>query len=306
MSVSIWNAIILGLVQGIAEFLPISSSGHLSILQNLFHMSTTENGHLFFDVLLHLGTLISICIVYWRDIVAMVRETFAFFRNTRLPAAQRQQELPAARMVLMIIRATLPLFLILPIIAVLPHADTFFTDAGSGFIQNICIRTNRRHYYIAKYTATFLSGGTVTTIPFLLNFLLSCLVLPAMHPEASAFTSSIGEASTFPHLFFNLPLLYVGVYFLIIFVFCGLLATISLISSYFAGYRFLVVLTPFLLYLTACAIFQLIGLADWQPINLLDPSYPGNTLVAIFVECILLILFTQYGFIVKGAREDIF
>ena len=57
------------------------------------------------------------------------------------------------------------LFLILPIIAVLPHADTFFTDAGSGFIQNICIRTNRRHYYIAKYTATFLSGGTVTTIP---------------------------------------------------------------------------------------------------------------------------------------------
>lgn len=75
---SIWNAILLGLVQGIAEFLPISSSGHLSILQNLFHMSTTENGHLFFDVLLHLGTLISICIVYWRDIVAMVRETFAF------------------------------------------------------------------------------------------------------------------------------------------------------------------------------------------------------------------------------------
>ena len=112
MSVSIWNAIILGLVQGIAEFLPISSSGHLSILQNLFHMSTTENGHLFFDVLLHLGTLISICIVYWRDIVAMVREVF---RNTRLPAAQRQQELPAARMVLMIILATLPLFLILPI-----------------------------------------------------------------------------------------------------------------------------------------------------------------------------------------------
>ena len=93
---SIWNAIILGLVQGIAEFLPISSSGHLSILQNLFHMSTTENGHLFFDVLLHLGTLISICIVYWRDIVAMVREVFAFFRNTRLPAEQRQQQLQAA------------------------------------------------------------------------------------------------------------------------------------------------------------------------------------------------------------------
>ncbi|HBR07435.1 MAG TPA: undecaprenyl-diphosphate phosphatase, partial [Clostridiales bacterium] len=66
---TIWAAILLGLIQGISEFLPISSSGHLSVLQNLFGMSTAENGHLFFDVLLHFGTLISICVVYWQDIV---------------------------------------------------------------------------------------------------------------------------------------------------------------------------------------------------------------------------------------------
>lgn len=112
---TIWNAIILGLVQGIAEFLPISSSGHLSVLQNLFHMSTAEDGHMFFDVLLHLGTLISICIVYWRDIVAMFRESIQFLRSAGKPAADRPQQLPAARMVLMIIVATLPLFVILPI-----------------------------------------------------------------------------------------------------------------------------------------------------------------------------------------------
>lgn len=112
---TIWNAIILGLVQGIAEFLPISSSGHLSVLQNLFHMSTAEDGHMFFDVLLHLGTLISICIVYWHDIVAMFRETICFFGDMKKPAAERKQQLPAARMVLMIIIATLPLFVILPI-----------------------------------------------------------------------------------------------------------------------------------------------------------------------------------------------
>lgn len=112
---TIWNAIILGLVQGIAEFLPISSSGHLSVLQNLFHMSTAEDGHMFFDVLLHLGTLISICIVYWHDIVAMFRETICFFGDMKKPATERKQQLPAARMVLMIIIATLPLFVILPI-----------------------------------------------------------------------------------------------------------------------------------------------------------------------------------------------
>ena len=71
---TIWNAIILGLVQGLAEFLPISSSGHLSIINNLFHLSTAEEGHMLFDVLLHLGTLVSICICYWKDIVQMLYE----------------------------------------------------------------------------------------------------------------------------------------------------------------------------------------------------------------------------------------
>lgn len=135
---TIWNAIVLGLVQGIAEFLPISSSGHLSVLQNLFHMSTAEDGHMFFDVLLHLGTLISICIVYWRDIVAMFRETIQFFRNSNRPNAARQQ-LPAARMVLMIIIATLPLFVILPINDYVEqlYYHTFFI--GIAFLLTGCL-----------------------------------------------------------------------------------------------------------------------------------------------------------------------
>jgi undecaprenyl-diphosphatase len=110
---TIWNAIILGLVQGIAEFLPISSSGHLAILQNLFGMTTTENGHMFFDVLLHFGTLISICIVYWEDIVSMFRELAAYSHRGR--ADDGQTHYPAARLFLMIVLGTLPLFLVLPV-----------------------------------------------------------------------------------------------------------------------------------------------------------------------------------------------
>ena len=114
---TLWNAIILGIVQGIAEFLPISSSGHLSVLQNLFHMSTAEEGHMFFDVMLHFGTLISICIVYWKDIVAMIRETLQFLsgKGRKTAKGEQKQSLPAARMVLMIIFATLPLVLIMPV-----------------------------------------------------------------------------------------------------------------------------------------------------------------------------------------------
>ena len=111
---SIWSAIFLGIVQGVAEFLPISSSGHLAVLQNVFHMQTAEEGHLFFDVLLHLGTVISILAVYWKDVVFIVRDSVAFVRESRLAPGAPRSEHPGGRMLLRMFFGTLPLFLILP------------------------------------------------------------------------------------------------------------------------------------------------------------------------------------------------
>ena len=65
-----FSSFLLGLVQGIAEFLPISSSGHLAIAQNLLNIKTEVPE--FFDVLLHLGTLVAVFVAYWRDICDMV------------------------------------------------------------------------------------------------------------------------------------------------------------------------------------------------------------------------------------------
>ena len=112
---TIGEAIILGLVQGIAEFLPISSSGHLAILQNLFNMSDIEGGHMFFDVLLHFGTLIAICFMYWTDIKAMVVEMLELLSGRKRAANGEKRQYPAARMFILIIVATLPLALSLPV-----------------------------------------------------------------------------------------------------------------------------------------------------------------------------------------------
>lgn len=110
------TAAFLGLVQGIAEFLPISSSGHLSLLQNFMNLTDVEHDHIFFDVLLHFGTLIAVCIVYRKDIIAMIRE---FFLGIGSVVSRKGDRLapppPARRMVFMIIIATLPLFIVLPI-----------------------------------------------------------------------------------------------------------------------------------------------------------------------------------------------
>jgi undecaprenyl-diphosphatase len=96
-------SVLLGFIQGVAEFLPISSSGHLSILQNIFSMGGTEQEHLFFDVLLHFGTLISIFIAFWKDIVEMIREFFLGLRTVVRPGRDSRRPPPARRMVLLII-----------------------------------------------------------------------------------------------------------------------------------------------------------------------------------------------------------
>ncbi len=114
MAMSVWNAIILGLVQGITEFLPVSSSGHLSILNNLFDLTSTDDGHLLFDVLLHLGTLAAVFVCYWQDIVRMFYEVLGLI-NVGPLAGQRRRHYPGARMFIMIVLATLPLVLILPV-----------------------------------------------------------------------------------------------------------------------------------------------------------------------------------------------
>ena len=67
------QSVFLGIVQGVTEFLPVSSSGHLAILRNLFGIQT--DGGLLFDVMLHLGTVIAICAVFCKDILRMAGET---------------------------------------------------------------------------------------------------------------------------------------------------------------------------------------------------------------------------------------
>ena len=69
----IWQAVILGAVQGFAEFLPISSSGHLILLQQWFGIS--ENV-VFYSVMLHVGTLIPVIVVLWRDILELFSKPF--------------------------------------------------------------------------------------------------------------------------------------------------------------------------------------------------------------------------------------
>ena len=77
-SLNIFTATILGIVQGITEFLPVSSSGHLVLFGNIFHLDTEKPEMLLFDLAVHIGTLVSIFIVFYKSIGAFLKNMVSF------------------------------------------------------------------------------------------------------------------------------------------------------------------------------------------------------------------------------------
>ena len=71
---SLLQSILMGIIQGATEFLPVSSSGHLALFKIIFNVNT-ETG-LLFDTMLHLGTLVAVCIVYWKDVRNLIVAAF--------------------------------------------------------------------------------------------------------------------------------------------------------------------------------------------------------------------------------------
>ena len=130
---SFFDAILLGIIQGLAEFLPISSSGHLSVFQNFFGMTQDAADNLFFDVLLHLGTLAAVFVAYWGEIKAIILEGLTMVGLRKLPRGQKPDRL-SRRMILFIIAATLPLLVVLPVKDVVDglYSNTIFI--GCAFL----------------------------------------------------------------------------------------------------------------------------------------------------------------------------
>ena len=112
------EAIILGLIQGLTEFLPVSSSGHLAIGKALFGIETAD---LSFEVVVHAATVLATIVVFWKDILALLRGLFKCQMNSE------------TRYILLIFLSMIPVFIV----------GMFFKDSveslfGSGLLVVGC------------------------------------------------------------------------------------------------------------------------------------------------------------------------
>lgn len=110
---SIFDAIIQGIIQGATEFLPVSSSGHLSISQHIFGI---ELPGILFDIMLHLGTLIAVIFVYRNLVWRLIKEFFSLCRDLIHREFKWSEMSHDRRLLMMLVIGLLPLFLLfLPI-----------------------------------------------------------------------------------------------------------------------------------------------------------------------------------------------
>ena len=101
------SSVLLGIIQGLTEFLPISSSGHLVLWQNLLGFKEPE---LLFNISLHLGTLVAVCLFFRHDLKAMVVETTGFLLSLlrRKRGFGQSRDYPHASMLLWVLVGTIP------------------------------------------------------------------------------------------------------------------------------------------------------------------------------------------------------
>ena len=110
---SILSAILQGVLQGLTEFLPVSSSGHLSLYQ--YFTGINSESSVTFSVMLHLGTLLAVIIAFRGTVCQLLREFFLLFADLFRGRLFKQKATPYRRMLYLLILSCVPLLLVLPL-----------------------------------------------------------------------------------------------------------------------------------------------------------------------------------------------
>lgn len=184
---SLLFAIFYGIIQGITEFLPVSSSGHLAIMQRFFGMQDVETNYFSFGVLLHLATLVAVFIVYWRDILPLIPAFFTMIG--KLFKGRFKEFNDNEKFVMYIIIATLPL---LPAVLFKDYVEILFSYTkiiGAILIFNAIV------LFVSDKLAR--GGKTITEATprnaIVVGLCQMCAIIPGLSRSGSTITGGLTQ-----------------------------------------------------------------------------------------------------------------
>ncbi len=145
-TMDVLKAIIMGVIQGLTEFLPVSSSGHLGLIKGLTGMETGDS--ILFDILLHFATLVAIVAVFYKDIIMLVVEFFGMCRDIIFNIAAFGKSLSGNKDIAYtrVINSTYRKFVLLLIVSTIPTGiigvlmkDVVERTSGNLLVTGICL-----------------------------------------------------------------------------------------------------------------------------------------------------------------------
>lgn len=162
--------------------------------------------------------------------------------------------------------------LIAPVIAVLAFGDSFVVDRAKGYLKYILLRSSYWKYLTAKFLANLLAGGTSLALPLLLLYGYTNLAFPRGFPPV---INARIPYNTLPgplgYLYGQSPDVYILFLIGLAFIFGAAYSSLALALSMFIHNRYIVLATPFLLFIVVEFMLQILRLGNWGPIVALAP-----------------------------------
>lgn len=141
-------------------------------------------------------------------------------------------------------------YIVMPLIACLPFAGSYYQDISDGYDKNLCIHISRKQYLVAKCIAVYVSSFVSVSFPLLANLFVVAGLYPNFMPEKLTFLSAaILDRDRFSLLFHEYPVFYCLVFILIAGFFAGTLGLISVAFAKYCKSQFTAVTIPFVFYI---------------------------------------------------------
>jgi len=196
---------------------------------------------------------------------------------------------------------------LIPLLAVIPYAVTYYTDNKKGIVYNYYSRTNKINYLLAKWMAVFITGGMVAIIPLMVNLMATSAVLPSF--IALDDTISCNANGMWSYILYSHPYIYYMLSFILQFICAGLIATVSLLISQYVNNAFIVLLFPSVLceFMNATARWLptriLKALAPWRLFRIDQLAVKYWQTYVIFISIILVLDVIVYVW--RGVKDDV-
>lgn len=197
-------------------------------------------------------------------------------------------------------------YILLPILASLPFAGSYYQDLKTGYVKNLCIKMSRREYFLAKSIAAFLTAQIAVMLPLLLNLMLCMGTVPMRLPEKLTFlNASILDRSLFAEIYYTYPIIYCVLFILLDGLFAGILALYSICIAEWVESAFSAIATPFAVYILSDVALVGDATSNWAVMEMVNPMQDYTIQVEQLLICIIGgIAFAVITIILKGRKKD--